>query len=68
MYEKNKRSSAEKEFMRRKEEKGKTKSEVEIDPMDALFCCNSASLLSAGVAVPVINLPDREDEEKKLRE
>lgn len=40
----------------------------EIDPMEAMICGNSISMLSSGIAIPVINLPDREDEEKKMRE
>lgn len=40
----------------------------EIDPMEALICGNYISMLSSGIAIPVINLPDKEDEEKKMRE
>lgn len=55
----------EKKDFRRKE---KSAPGWEIDPMEAMICGNSISMLSSGIAVPVINLPDREDEERKMRE
>ena len=58
------------EFMEKKESEGKEKSEPgwEIDPMAAMICGNSISMLSSGIAVPVINLPKEGDVEKKMRE
>lgn len=40
----------------------------EVDPMEAMICGSSISMLSSGIAIPVINLPDKADEEKKMRE
>lgn len=55
-------------YGRKEKQRENISSGWEIDPMEAIIRESSVSLLASGIAVPVVNLPDREDEESKMRE
>ncbi len=42
--------------------------DVNLDIMEALIRESSISMISSGIAVPFISVPDEKDEEKKQKE